>query len=134
MSHHRPHQLTIIVIFFICTLVGTVSLWILDITGVLKNVLLSDFTRVQYVGFLASDLFAMPLLLVSIIGLLKMKFWGYVATQMEMATWIYSSVGSFVMAVQKGGDDIFVLIWSPVYIGFAIYVVLYTWKIRVRFK
>ena len=134
IHENRPKQLNTIIIFLICTLSGTIFLWILDFTGILKNVLLADFTRAQYWGFLACDLFALPLLLISIIGLSKMKFWGYIATQIEMGTWIYSSVGSFVMAFLKENKDIFVLLWSPVYIVVAVYVIVYTWKIRESFK
>lgn len=125
--------LNIIIIFLICTLIGTTVQWILDFSGVVKNILLSDFTKQQYMGFFACDLFALPLLLISIIGLLKMKFWGYIATQIEMGTWIYSSIGSFIMSILKDNKDIFVLIWSPVYIIVAIYVIIYTWKIRKSF-
>jgi hypothetical protein len=126
-------KLNSIIIFFIITFLGTISLWILDILGIVKNVLLSDFTQPQYFGYLAGDLFAMPLLLVSIIGLYRMKFWGYVATQIEMGAWIYTSVASLVAAVLKGFDDIFALMWSPIYLLVAMYVVFYTWKMRDQF-
>jgi hypothetical protein len=127
-------QLDWIIAFFIVTLIGTAALWILDISGSVRNVLLSGFTHEQYLGFLASDLFALPLLAVSILGLRRRKFWGYVATQIEMGSWIYSSLGSLVIAVAKGGKDIFVLIWSPVYLVAAVCVIFLTWKIRGRFN
>ena len=125
--------LKVIKIFFIATLVGTIALWILDVIGVKKNVLLSGFTPPQYYGFLAADVFAMSLLLISIIGLQKMKFWGLIATQIEMGTWIYSSVGSLIMAILSGSNDVFVLIWTPLYIIFSCYVIYYTYKIRGEF-
>ena len=43
MTANRPKALNMIIMFFICTLFGTIALWILDFTGLFKNVLLSDF-------------------------------------------------------------------------------------------
>ena len=127
------NRLNPIIIFFTMTLIGTVMLWVLDILGIVQNVLLSDLTKPQYFGFLAGDLFAMPLLLVSIIGLSRMKFWGYVATQIEMGTWVYTSLVSLVTTITKGFNDVFVIMWSPIYLLVAIYVIVYTWKIRNSF-
>ena len=134
MTEPRPRLLNIIIGFFICTLIGTTLLWIFDFNGVVKNVLLSDFTKPQVIGFFACDLFALPVLLISIIGLSRMKFWGYIATQIELGTWLYSSIGSFIMTILKENKDIFVLLWSPVYILAAVVIICYTWKIRPLFQ
>jgi hypothetical protein len=106
----------------------------MDLSGIQKNILLSDFTQSQYYGFLAADAFAMPLLLVSIIGLQRMKFWGFVATQIEMGTWIYSSIASLMTVILNGVRDIFVLLWTPIYLIFSVYVIYYTWIIRNEFE
>ena len=127
-------KIRIIIIFFICTLIGTIILYVLDFSGFLKNQILNSLTRSQYLGFLTGDIFAMSLLLICIIGLYKMKFWGYIATQIEMGIWIYTSIVSLITTIINGFNDIFVLFWGPVYLLVAIIVIFYTWKIRNQFK
>ena len=123
-----------IIVLFSVVFLGTTTLWILDLLNIQKNVLLSDFTYAQYLGFLAGDLFAMPLLLVSAIGLYKLKFWGFILTQVEMGTWIYTSVASFVSVAAKGYDDLFVLVWSPLFVLLSLYVIVKTYKNRNYFN
>ena len=102
------NKIKIIIIFFICTLFGTAGLYFLDLSCVWKNQILSTVTKSQYFGFLTGDILAMSLLIVCIIGLFKMKFWSYIATQIEMGMWIYTSLVSLVFTILDGCKDIFV--------------------------
>ena len=128
-------QLGGLIVFFVVTLVGTVSLWILDLTGLVDNVLLSGVDKHQYLGALAGDLFAMPLLAACIFGLMRRRRWALFATQVEMGAWIYSSLLTFVMVASRGssGLDVFALVWSPIYIAVAVYAVWLTWRVQDRF-
>jgi hypothetical protein len=128
-------QLDALIVFFVITLVGTVSLWALDITGLVDNVLLSGVDRHQYFGALAADLFAMPLLAACIVGLVRRRRWALFATQVEMGAWIYSSVLTLVMVLSRGwsGLDVFAIVWGPIYIVVAVYAVWLTWRTQARF-
>ena len=128
-------QIAALIAFFVITLVGTVSLWVLDLTGLVDNVLLSGVDKHQYLGALAGDLFAMPLLVACIVGLLRRRRWALMATHVEMGAWIYSSLLTLVMVASRGssGLDVFALVWSPVYIIVAVYGVWLTWRAQDRF-
>ena len=131
MENEHIH-LRIITLFFICTFIGTIGLWILDIAGILKNVLLSRFTSNQYWGFFATDVLSMTLLFLAIVGLKKHARWGLIVTHVAMGTWLYSSIGSLVMTLLNSPKNIFVILWSPIYIGFAIYVIWVTRQLNFK--
>ena len=125
MKNEHIH-LRIIMLFFICTFIGTIGLWILDIAGILKNALLSRFSSNQYWGFFATDVVSMAILFLAIMGLKKHARWGLIVTHVAMGTWLYSSIGSLVMALLNSPKDMFVILWSPAYFCFAIYVIWVT--------
>lgn len=130
---YYQRRLNILVIIYTLTLIVTTGIWIADLTGLHKNVALSGLSISQYHGFLAGDIFAMPLLFFTIIGLSKMRFWGYILLQIEMGTWIYSSIVGLVTNISSGGKDVFLLLWAPLYIFVAVYSVIFTYKIRSQF-
>ncbi|PAB60425.1 hypothetical protein [Anaeromicrobium sediminis] len=91
-------------------------------------------SKASTLGFLISDLvLAVPILIISIPGLLKLRSWGWTFGQMANILWIYSLTSLWARDIYTGvltpGDIIFL----P-FAFFSIWSINYLWRNRRRFN
>lgn len=125
----RPRGVTIIAVVNSVAAVITVAFWLLvwlRLYGPQATPSLSRDAMASTLGFLVADLlWAVPLLVISIPGLLRMRFWGWVAAQGANLLWFYSLTNLWVRDLSLGsitpGDIIFlpfllISVWAAWYL------------------
>jgi hypothetical protein len=84
-------------------------------------------------GFLVSDIvWAVPLLAVSVPGLLRLRFYGWLSAQMVNILWLYSMTAIWVRDLYGGQLSPGAVIFS-VFPVFSVWAAWYLWRHRERF-
>lgn len=134
----RPTGVTIIAVVNILGWLTTEGLWVvLHITGQIPTVSsMNSYFEKSYIGlvngFTISDLIWSNLtLLLSIIGLWKMKSWGWTAALMANTIWLYTMTFSLVrdLFITLTGTTVFFLSFAL----FALISTVYLWSRRELF-
>lgn len=120
---------TIIVVNSVAAVI-TQIFWILIVFTVYigsdNEITLDIVSKASTLGFLVADLiWAVPMLIISIPGLIKLSTWGWTAAQMANILWMYSLTSVWVRDLYIGlinpGDYIFLpfalfSVWSTYYL------------------
>lgn len=137
-SNKRPLMVTLIVIINAMGWLATIGLWLfLRVTQVVPRVEdMNSYWEKSYVGLIngfqvADFLWSNLALLISLIGLWKMRFWGWVAAIMANTIWIYSMTFTLVrdIYVQITYGMVFFLFFA----FFSFYSTYYLLKHRILF-
>ena len=84
-------------------------------------------------GFLVGDLvWAFPLLVLSVPGLLRRRAWGWLVAQMVNVLWAYSMTVIWVRDLYSGSVSPGAMLFTP-FALFAVWAAVYLWRIRDRF-
>jgi len=108
----------------------TLIFWLLIIFKVYlgsgNEIMMDTVSKASTLGFLIADLiWAVPMLIISVPGLLKLSSWGWTAAQMANILWMYSLTSLWVRDLYIGlispGDYLFLpfalfSIWSAYYL------------------
>ncbi len=85
-------------------------------------------------GFLIADLlWAVPILILSIPGLLKLKSWGWLAAQLANVLWVYSLTALWIRDLYTGAITPGDIIFLP-FAVFSIWSAYYLWLNRSKFN
>jgi hypothetical protein len=137
-SHKRPRVVAIIVIANLLGWLTTEGLWVyLHMTGQIPPIVqMQSFFERSYIGLVlgftvADFLWSNLLLLASIIGLWRMRSWGWTAALMANTIWVYTMTVTLVrdMMVTLTAGMLF-------FLGFAVFALLssiYLWWQRSLF-
>lgn len=132
----RPRGVTVIAMVNAVATVITVAFWLLvgwRLFGQSGAVGLSREALASTLGFLVADLvWAVPLLVISIPGLLRMRFWGWVAAQAANLLWFYSLTNLWVRDLYLGTITPGNIIFLP-FVLFSIWAAWYLWTHRRLF-
>jgi hypothetical protein len=91
------------------------------------------YSNASAYGFMFADLiWAVPVLIISIPGLLKMKFWGWTAAQLVNFLWFYSLSAIVFRDVYIGSMSPGGIIFLP-FGAAAIWAFIYLWRKRNLF-
>jgi hypothetical protein len=85
-------------------------------------------------GFMIGDLvWAEAALIVSIVGLLRMRPWGWLAAQIVNALWLYSMTVIWCRDIHGGEISPGALLFLP-FVPFSIWALFHLWRVRSAFK
>jgi hypothetical protein len=91
-------------------------------------------SKASTLGFLVADLiWAVPILILSIPGLLRLNSWGWIATQMANILWVYSLTASWTRDIYIGIINPGNILFLPFAI-FSIWSVYYLWINKGKFN
>ncbi|MCU7496480.1 MAG: hypothetical protein HF314_15340 [Ignavibacteria bacterium] len=139
MNHEsrRPRGVTVIIYVNIIEAIITLVFWIL----VLKRLFASGYlpegmdrsSAASTFGFMVADLlWALPILVLSIPGLLKMRFRGWTFAQLANILWLYSLTSGWMRDMYLGNVAPGNVLFLP-FALFSLWAVYYLWKQRGRF-
>jgi len=137
-TKERPAIITIIVVINILGWIATEGVWVyFHLSGQIPEISSANtYWEQAYIGlingFTAADAIWSNLsLLFSIIGLWRMKAWGWTAAMMANTIWLYSMTFTLVrdLYTQLTAGTIFFLFFA----GFAIFSIIYLWIKRDLF-
>lgn len=119
--------LRLTIIYLLITLIGITLVWPVYFLSLIDMPTLSNMNLMQKLGFVAGDIFLMPVLVISIVGLIKRKKYGMIFSYVGLGGFLYSGFLSLVASQFK---DFFFSTWgvnysiTPIIFGFIL------WKIR----
>ncbi|MGE5682508.1 MAG: hypothetical protein ACM34K_16690 [Bacillota bacterium] len=103
----RPKAVTAIVVINALAALITLLFWIIVYVKLYSGTqpqIIDKSSAASTLGFLVSDIiWAVPALIVSIPGLLKMKFYGWTSAQLANILWFYSMTSVFTRDIYAGG-------------------------------
>ncbi len=98
-----------------------------EATGMDRGSLASSF------GFLVADMvWAVPLLIASVIGLLRARFWGWLTAQMVNILWFYTLTLTWVRDLYLGTLSPGAFLFLP-FTLFAVWATVYLYRNRIEF-
>jgi hypothetical protein len=129
----RPKSVTVMATITLVGWIATVAAWVPVITGGTPPLSSWPLSYVGMIwGFVSSDLvWSQMFSAIAVVGLWKMKNWGWAAALMINTIWIYTMTLSLVRAL-LWRVSFEILFFTPFMI-YAIIASLYLWKIRGAF-
>ena len=134
----RPTTVTVIVIVNLIGWLTTEGIWVfLHLTGQIPAIeSMGSFWEKSYIGLVngftvADAVWSNLTLLISIIGLWKMKDWGWTAAMMANTIWFYSMTFTLVRDIATGLTP--ATIFFSFFMAFATFSTVYLWKNRKFF-
>lgn len=129
--------ITIIAIVNSIATVVTLAFWILVLSrffgGTNLHVVLEKASVASTLGFIVADfVWAIPILIISVVGLWRLRFWGWVAAQLANILWFYSLTAAWVRDLYLGNISPGNLVFLPFGL-FAMWSTVYLWKVRNLF-
>lgn len=132
-----PRGLKIIIAVNIAASSITVLFWVLIFLKVYiipsPSFAMDNSMKASTLGYLITDmLIAVPILIASISGLRKLKFWGWLMAQAANVLWIYSLFSVWARDLYAGQITPGDIIFAPL-IPFSFWAFYYLWKNRNAF-
>lgn len=136
-SSLRILGITIIVIVNSVATVITLAFWILVLSrffgGAHLYLVLEKASVASTLGFIVADfVWAIPLLIMSVIGLWHLRFWGWMAAQLVNILWFYSLTAAWVRDLYLVNISLGNLLFLP-FALFAMWSTVYLWNVRNLF-
>ncbi len=137
MDTKRPSGVTVIIIVNIIASVITIIFWYLVSRRLFgsngNQIQLDKFSAGSTFGFMIADIiFAVPVLIISIPGLRKMRFYGWTAAQMANILWLYSLTAVLIRDLYSSMVSPGSLLFLP-FALFSVWGIIYLWKKREIF-
>lgn len=134
----RPLGVNVVIIFSILGWITTEGMWLyLHLTSQIPSVAsMHSYFEKSYIGlvngFTAADAILSNLtILLSIIGLWKMKPWGWTSAMMVNAIWVYTMIFTLVRDLMV--EITFGMVFFSVFAVGAIIITIYLWRKRSLF-
>lgn len=84
-------------------------------------------------GFMVGDLvWAEAALIASVVGLLRMRMWGWLSAQIVNALWLYSMTVIWCRDIHGGGISPGALLFLP-FVPFSVWALFHLWRVRGDF-
>lgn len=132
----RPLGITVIVLINGIATILTLFFWLLIYIRVFSKTIEEPVFRAiasSTLGFLVADIFlAVPLLILSCLGLWKLCDWGWLFAQMANIVWIYSIAVVLIRDIYIGKLSPGLLLFLP-FALFTIWAIAYLWYARSYF-
>jgi len=136
LSHERPTGIVVVAAVNAVAAALTLAFWTLvyfRIFAASASVPLERSAAASTLGFLVGDIvWAVPLLIVSVPGLLKLRFYGWLSAQMVNVLWLYSMTAIWVRDLYGGQLSPGAILFS-VFPAFSLWAAWYLWRYRERF-
>lgn len=132
----RPRGVTVIAVVNTFAAVITLAFWTLVYLRLFSGHAASGIDRsalASTLGFLVADLiWAVPVLILSVFGLWKLRFWGWTTAQAANILWCYSLTALLVRDLSTGAVSPGIVLFLP-FALFSIWAAIYLWTVRQTF-
>jgi hypothetical protein len=136
LTHERPTGIAVVAVVNAVAAALTLAFWALvyvRIFAASASVALERSAAASTLGFLVGDIvWAVPLLIVSVPGLLNLRVYGWLSAQMVNILWMYSMTAIWVRDLYGGQLSPGAILFS-VFPAFSLWAAWYLWRHRDRF-
>ncbi len=133
----RPAGITAIAIINAVAAILTLAFWLLVYVRLFLGGTFADAaaraSAAATAGYLAGDVvWALPLLVFSVVGLLRLRDWGWLLAQMANILWLYSMTAVWVRDLFTGTVSPGAILFLP-FVPVAVWATFYLWRQRFAF-